>query len=53
MLHTIMTTNSFLLSELFLLDGFICDFVSALLQYPLKYFHDTSQNVYDICSIKE
>ena len=39
-----MTTLVFILSELFLLYGFRCNFVLALqLEYPLRYNHDTSQ----------
>ena len=40
MLRTRMTTLAFVLSELFPLDVFRCNFVSA---YPLEYNHDTSQ----------
>ena len=39
-----MTTLAFILSELFPLDGFRCNLVSALeLKYPLVYYHDTLQ----------
>ena len=42
MLRTRMTTLSFILSELFLLDGFRCNFVSALLlENRLEYYDDT------------
>ena len=42
MLHTRMTTLAFILSELFLLDGFRCNFVSALLlENHLEYYDDT------------
>ena len=41
--RTRMTTLTFILSELFPLDCFRCNFVSALkLEYPLEYNHDTS-----------
>ena len=44
MLRTRMTTLAFILSELFPLDRFRCNFLSALqLEYPLEYNHDTSQ----------
>ena len=43
-LRTRMTTLAFILSELFPLDGFRCNFVSFLqLKYPLEYNYDTSQ----------
>ena len=42
--RTRMTTLAFILSELFPLDCFRCNFMSALyLEYPLEYNHDTSQ----------
>ena len=44
MWRTRMTTLAFVLSELFALDGFRCNFVSALqLKYPLVNYHDTLQ----------
>ena len=44
MLRRRMTTLAFILSEVFPLDGFRCNFVSALyLKYPLVYYHDTLQ----------
>ena len=43
MLRTRMTTFALILSELFPLDGFRCNFVSALLlENALEYFYDTS-----------
>ena len=42
MSHTRMATLDIILSELFPLDHFRCNFVSALLlEYPLEYNHDT------------
>ena len=42
--RTKMTTLAFILSELFPLDGFRCNFVSApQLEKRLEYNHDTSQ----------
>ena len=42
--RTRMTTLAFILSELFPLDCFRCNFMSALkLEYPLEHNHDTSQ----------
>ena len=41
MLGTRMTTPAFILSDLFRLDGFRFNSISAL--YPLEYNHDTSQ----------
>ena len=44
MSRTRMTTLALILSELFPLDGFSCNFVSApLLENRLEYNHDTSQ----------
>ena len=44
MSHTRMTTLTFILSELFPLDGFRCNFMSApKLKNRLEYNHDTSQ----------
>ena len=44
MLHTRMTTLAFILSALFPLDGFRCNFVSApQLENCFEYNHDTSQ----------
>ena len=44
MSHTRMAPLAVILSELFPLDHFRCNFVSALyLEYPLEYNHDTSQ----------
>ena len=44
MSRTRMTTLAFILSELFPLDGFRCNFVSApYLENRLEYNHDTSQ----------
>ena len=44
MSHTRTATLAIKLSELFSLDHFRCNFVSALyLKYPLEYNHDTSQ----------
>ena len=44
MSRTRMTTLAFIISELFPLDGFRCNFVSALLlKYPLVYYNDTLQ----------
>ena len=44
MLRTRMATLTFILSELFPLDGFRCNFVSdPLLENPLVYYHDTLQ----------
>ena len=41
---TRMTTLTFILSKLFPLDFFRCNFLSApLLEYPLGFYHDTSQ----------
>ena len=42
--HTRMATLAFILSELFPLDGFKCNFVSApYVEYPLVYSHNTLQ----------
>ena len=44
MSHTRMATLTVIRFELFPLDHFSCNFVSALyLKYPLEYNHDTSQ----------
>ena len=44
MSHTKMATLAIILFELFPLDHFTCNFVSALyLEYPVEYNHDTSQ----------
>ena len=44
MSHTRMTTLAFILAELFPLDGFRCNFVSApLLENRMEYNHDTSR----------
>ena len=44
MSHTRMATLTVILPQLFPLDHFRCNFVSALqLEYPLEYNHDTSQ----------
>ena len=44
MLRTRIATLAFILSELFPLDCFRCNFVSAPeLENPLRYYHDTSQ----------
>ena len=44
MSHTRTATLVIILSELFPLDHFICNVVSAqYLKYPLEYNHDTSQ----------
>ena len=44
MSHTRMATLAVILSELFPLDHFRCNFMSALeLEYQMEYNHDTSQ----------
>ena len=44
MSHIRMISLAFILSELFPLDRFKCSFMSTpYLEYPLVYYHDTSQ----------